>query len=158
MKYKGYFNFEVNVEGKKTISNLNLPVSMFQVEGGASRIINVRSTDDISLISELEQARTFKNIVLYLSSTGDHRDMKAAMDLVEIGDRGFVVRLIMTVERYSGGKMLEGIALFEPAGELAFYPRNASQNTLMVTLKLPTVEIFQGKVKNHFIPYISKSL
>lgn len=37
------------------------------VEGGAKRTINLTSADDISLVSEFEQARSFKNIWLYLA-------------------------------------------------------------------------------------------
>ena len=131
-----------------------MPVAAFQVEGGADRIINLRSTNDIGLVSELEQARSFQNIVLYLSGTKDHRDMKAAMDLTEIANNNFAVKLQLLVERYSGKKLLEGLALYDPGGQIKYPPQNAFDNTLMVHIALSETELFRGKVINHSMPKV----
>lgn len=151
MKYKAFFSFDFIRDDDTMIANENLPVAKIMVDGGTSRLINLRATDDISLISELEQARTHENIILYLSATGDHRDMKAALDLAEIARLDVMgIDLTVTIERFTdGGKMLEGIQLSEMFGKLHFPPRSAFDNTLMAHIELPNVELKQGKIQNH---------
>jgi len=46
-----------------------VPVSQFSVKGGAKRMIDLTVTDDISLVSEFEQARNFRNISLFVART-----------------------------------------------------------------------------------------
>ena len=48
-----------------------VPVASFAVKGGAKRIIHLTAADDISLVSEFEQARSFKNITVFLPPTKD---------------------------------------------------------------------------------------
>lgn len=158
MKYKTFFSFDFYRADGGASSTENLPVAMMMVDGGASRRINFSSTDDISLISELEQARSFKNIILYLSSTKDHKDMKAAMNLTEIANAQTEFVFVVTVERFSGGKLLEGFELFEMSATLKFAPVMALNNTLMVSINLPFAELTQGKIQKHQLERVTKQL
>jgi len=55
---------------------LSLPIHSFEVEGGANRKIETGSPNVISISSELEQARTFKNITFYVLPTKDFLAVK----------------------------------------------------------------------------------
>lgn len=57
-----------------------VPVSLIKVKGGAKRVVFLSSTDNIDLVSEIEQARSFKNISLYLPPTQNFE----WLDLTEI--------------------------------------------------------------------------
>ena len=151
MKYKAYFNFAVKEDEVVTVKNTNLAVAMFQVDGGASRMIKIDSTDDLGLVSDLKDAQNFKNIILYLSSTKDHRDMKAALDLTKIAgeEMGFIMHFV--IERFSGGRMLEGLTLASVA-YLNFAPQIGVDNKLVVTIELDDdSRLVQGKIKDHFM-------
>ncbi len=138
-------------------SNEDLPVSMIMVDGGTSRLINLSSADDFSLISELEQARAHKNLIIYLGGTRDHRDMKAALDLTYFGAQRIVISMILTIERRLNGKLLDGIAIYEESASCS-EPIPALNKTMMINLKLEDARLFQGAVRKHFIPVISKEL
>lgn len=159
MKYKAFFSFDFMRDDGTLIENENLPVAKMMVDGGTSRIIDWQTTDDLSLISELEQTRSNENIILYLSATGDHRSMKAALDLTEIArlaQKG--VALTLTVERFDGKQMLEGIELSEMFGSLRFPPRNAFDKMLMARFDVPNVELKQGKIRHHQLSKAAKKL
>jgi hypothetical protein len=55
---------------------INVPITAFEVEGGANRKIETASPNAISISSELEQARTFKNIIFYVPPTKDFTAVK----------------------------------------------------------------------------------
>lgn len=159
MKYKAYLSFYPTAQGVESSSfNKNLPIAMMMVDGGTSWRIDFHSTDDIALFTELDQARTYKNLILYLSGTKDGRDMKAALDLMQIAEMRMYISLILTIERFSGGKTLEGAAIYEENALVSFPPKKALKNTMMITLKLEEPIIFQGPVKNHHIKYIRREL
>lgn len=158
MKYKAYLNFQVAGDDDQNLyKNSNLPVAAFQVDGGASRIIKLKSTDDISLVSELEQARTFGNLYFYLSGTKGSKDMKAAVDLNAIAHDETTFQLLFIVERYSGGKLLEGLGLYCPNGLLKSPPSMAVDDTLLVPIDLTEgTEIYRGKIRNHNMPTVTE--
>jgi len=158
MRYKAYFSFKVTGSDKDYWENNLLPVLMMQVDGGAKRIIDFRSTNDISLVSELEQARSNQNMILYLSATKDHKDRKAAVDLMSIRSSLMSMKTLLTVERFSGGKMIEGISLFAGNARMELQPENAFKNTLSVWFRLNEIQIFTGKVVSHEIPWIDDEL
>lgn len=51
------------------LSSSFVPVTQFAVKGGAKRQVDLNLADDISVVSEFEQARMYKNISLYLPRT-----------------------------------------------------------------------------------------
>jgi len=151
MKYKGFVNFRL-IDGEQTLfRNVNVPLSSFQVGGGATRVIDLRSTDDISLVAEFKEAQTFKNLSLYLSSTRDHKDMKAALDLTALAKEGWDFILIIIIERFSNGKLLEGFKLGIRAAVLRSAPLIVGGNLLLMEVKFDDSTLFQGKVTDHFI-------
>lgn len=151
MKYKGYVNFRL-IDGEQTLfRNIDVPLSSFQVIGGATRVINLGTTDDISLVAEFKEAQTFKNLSLYLSSARDHKEMKAALDLTALAKEGWDFILIIIVERFLGGKLLEGFKLGIREAVLKSAPLIVSDNTLLMEVKFDDSTLFQGKVTNHFI-------
>src|SRR5215203_2405173 len=107
MKYKSFFHFFVTDGNSDKYVNLNLAVDSFEVNGGASRVVDLKTTDDISLASEFEQARAFKNITLYLPPTSDHMDRDAALALSDIAINKLKVHVMVSVQRYANAKMLE---------------------------------------------------
>src|SRR5688500_7654710 len=106
MKYKGYINFRL-IDGTQTLyRNIDVPLASFQVLGGTTRVINLKAADDSSLVAEFKEAQTYKNVALYLPSTSDHKDMKAALDLAALAKEGWDFILIIIIERFSNGKLL----------------------------------------------------
>lgn len=152
MKYKAYFSFDFYRGDETFVENNGNPVRMMMVDGGTNRMVNLDATDDISLVSEMKQAAEFKNIILYLSSTKNHQDMVAALDLMEIAGLRRDFAMSLTVERFNDkGKMLEGIELLEATATLKYTPRSALKNTMMITIVLTTPLIYQGKIQNHLV-------
>ena len=158
MKYKAFFSFmpsEATIESAR--ANLHLPVTAIMVDGGTSRMIKLNSLDDISLVSELEQARTYKNLIVYLAGTKDHRDMKAALDLTAIAGNQELIKAMVTIERRQNGKLLDALAIYDRY-TLSTNPVPAIGNTMMISLKMEEAEIFQGPVKGHMITKMTNEL
>jgi hypothetical protein len=147
MKYKSFFHFFVVDGDSDKYVNLNLPIDSFEVNGGASRVIDLKTTDDLSLSSEFEQARAFKNITLYLPPTSDHTDRDAALALTDIAINKLKVNVMVSVQRYSNSKMLEGIALIDQEATLKNRPQTIPQHLLMVEINLPAVKMYRGKIQ-----------
>ena len=62
-EWGGYLNYKAKHKDIDSVLKGNfVQVNYFSVKGGAKRIIDRTATDDISLVSEFEQARSFKNI------------------------------------------------------------------------------------------------
>jgi hypothetical protein len=147
MKYKSFFHFFVTDGNSNKFVNLDLTVDSFEVQGGASRVIDLKTTDDISLASEFEQARTFKNITLYLPPTSDHRDMEAALALTEIAINKSKVNVMVSVQRFEKAKMLEGLALIDQEATLKKRPQTVPPHLLMVEINLPAGQLYRGKIQ-----------
>jgi hypothetical protein len=143
MKYKATFKYNVGWdegERKNTV-----PIYAFQVDGGANRNIRLKSTNDISITSELEQARSFKNIRLYLSPTSDHKDMQAALDLTAAATKKLSLVMILDIQKYSGGKFIEGLWLIDSQSSIKTEPYKTPGNYLCVEIDLPSVMLLHGK-------------
>lgn len=84
----------------KSIERLNIPVHSFEVDGGAKRKLNLKEIDEISVSSEFEQARMFKNIIFYIPPTKDFLALKIIdlrSPMISFFEMTFVVNI------YSGG-------------------------------------------------------
>ena len=80
-KWEGYFGYKAKHRDIDSVLRGNfIPVSYFAVKGGAKRVIDLTATDDLGLVSEFEQARSFKNIALYIPPTSNFE----WLDLTEI--------------------------------------------------------------------------
>src|SRR5688572_27342691 len=118
MEYVSDFSYSV-LEGEKRISRVdNIPVHSFMVDGGASRIIKLDSTSDISIMSELEQARSFKNITLFLSPNKNGSDMQVALELNNLYLGGKSLVLTLFVERLVSGQVVESFFFAEGHSKL----------------------------------------
>ena len=82
---------------------LRFPVHSFQVAGGAHRTIELSSTNEGSIGSEFEQARIYKNVILYLGagsppgelvnlSKSGRKDFSMSFTVSVYDDRGNPVR------------------------------------------------------------------
>ncbi len=92
VKWAGWLNYkaaDAHVQGRMLRGQL-VSVSYFSVNGGAIRNIILESLEEMRLVSELEQARSLKNLTLYLDVT-DNAD--SLFDLLEIAARGLSVSI-----------------------------------------------------------------
>jgi hypothetical protein len=147
MNYKAYFTFNGNTSTDDTF-NENVPIAQMSVAGGTKRVINFSSTDDVSLVSELEQARSNKNIALRLSSSDGAKAMKATVDLMNIAmvPNGSIA-LAISIEKFSSKTRLEGFTAISDIATIPQLPRNAAGNTLEFSLMLTNMRIYQGLAK-----------
>jgi hypothetical protein len=86
--YNGYFGFEayeLQMNGWypeiMSLSSPGMPIREFSVDGGTSRSIDTANASEISLTSEFEQARQYKNIRFLLAPAGPF----GIYNLMEIG-------------------------------------------------------------------------
>jgi hypothetical protein len=123
----------------------NIPVHSFMVDGGTSRIIKLDSTNDISIMSELEQARSFKNITLFLSPNKNGSDMQVALDLnnLYLGGKSMVTKVF--VERFVNGQVVESFFFAEGHSKLKFLPYVVSKNLLTLHLNLTAPHLNVGR-------------
>src|SRR4051812_37213278 len=105
MKYKADLHIITHAttdnNGKETSSaeRIDIPLDSFEVDGGANRKIKLSSSDDISISSELEQARSFKNIIFYIPPTKDF----LALKLIDIGRNFQFFSTTLVVSSYLKG-------------------------------------------------------
>ncbi len=79
MKYNAALSIHERPQNAQQLSLVDvskIPVRSFSVKGGTSRSINLDSTDEFSLGNEFEQARTYKNIAIFIPPTKDFTAVK----------------------------------------------------------------------------------
>src|SRR5262245_54034395 len=81
----------------------SVPVKSFSVDGGANRTIDLKSTDDVSVASELEQARTHENLTVFIPPTNDFRAVKL-VQLYPAGGPGKIFSFTFVVCVYVKGR------------------------------------------------------
>lgn len=117
--------------------NINrLPVLSFQVKGGATRTVHLNSADDMEVAFELDEARDFKNIQIFVAAS----EGIAAAQLIEAA--AFKKRLdaLFFIESTSGDKKLKGFTLRSKTALLTRQPvqtQRQEQRTLKIELALP---------------------
>ena len=85
---------------------LDVPIHAFEVEGGANRKIETGAPNAISIASEMEQARSFKNITFYVLPTNNFLGVKL------VGQRSPHIRffdLTFEVGVYSGKVLTQNL-------------------------------------------------
>ena len=145
MNYKAEFSYVI-IEGKEDKSvRDSVPVSFFQVDGGANRFIKIGVSDDVNIAAELEEATTFKNIILYLPPTTNGNDMETALELTNVAlDKKLSLYVSFNIEKQSGGRMLETFVL-TGNGAIKQRPYIVGAQMLKVELSLPTAKWYRGK-------------
>lgn len=145
MNYKAKLSYFVEEGGKEKYITLEIPAYAFEVDGGANRNILLDSTDDISITSELEQARTFKNLSVWVSRAEKKFNWKVFTELKEIADKDITLNLLFAIERYSEGKMLEGVALIDRGA--GAYPPHVVEDLIELDFWIPSAKLYRGKVE-----------
>jgi hypothetical protein len=98
-EWGGYLNYKAKHKDIDSVLKGNfVQVNYFSVKGGAKRIIDLTATDDISLVSEFEQARSFKNIIFYLSPGSNFE----WLDFTEASIHGLPVSIVFFVGGHIG--------------------------------------------------------
>jgi len=90
---------EANPKGRP--EELRFPVGSFQVSGGAHRKIELASTNEGKIASEFEQARTYKNVILYIKPDVNY-PTAGLVNLSKSGKQDFSMSLTVTVHDDSG--------------------------------------------------------
>lgn len=146
MKYKAYFTYWVFEGDEQKLIRNNVPVNFFQVDGGAKRFIQISSTEDVSVIAELSEVTTLKNIILYLPPTKDGNDMETALELTNVAlDKKLSLFAMLRIEKYSGGRMIEAFLMTTTGATLKQRPYVVGAQMLRVDLNLPAPELHRGK-------------
>jgi len=126
-KWTGVFAYSANdliisgVMPKIQIVNLGaapVPISYFSVTGGAERKIKLSEASDLSIASELEQARSYKNIRLYLSP----KSVFSTGELLEIALKGLTVGMTIVVSCQVGKTVTQTLMLGSSDAKIAETP------------------------------------
>lgn len=108
------------------------------VVGGATRTINLDSTNDISITSELEQARQFKNITIFMSPSPTSEDMEVAVELTDFVIRKRSILFDFHVGKYSSGKLIEELNLVDENAAISKTPTLGLGRSLVIEVSLPS--------------------
>ncbi|HEY0769542.1 MAG TPA: hypothetical protein VGD31_04350 [Sphingobacteriaceae bacterium] len=154
MKYKAKCHFAVWKGGNAELKGVDVPVDSFEVAGGAHRYIDIRSTDDISITSELEQARALQNITLYIPPTRDGTDRNVALSLTNIALSQTLISkifspllVVLIIEKFSSGKILESLLLKISEGSLKNPPYVVGKQLLRVEISIRAARMLHGRIQ-----------
>ena len=152
MKYVSNLLYEIIEDDKAKPERKTIPSGVFRVDGGAKRFISINSPDDVNIVSEMEQAITFKNITLYLPPTKDGNDMQVALSLTEVAlNNKLSWHTQVSVHKYSGGKMIEVFFLQISKATLIKRPYIVTlenRSMLKVELRFTEAHWGHGKLNN----------
>ena len=137
------------IKGAPIVDLSNIPIRSFSVVGGASRSINLDSTDDISISSEFEQARTYHNVTLFIPPT---KDFTAVILFTLKSPITKFFALVFHVEIFSGGKMTHSLVLQSYNAWLRKNPTPVGNKEalLMLEVQFDKVQLLHGKVEDGF--------
>ena len=117
------------------------------MDGGANRFIKTSSQDDVNIAAELEQATTFKNIILYLPPTNGGSDMRAALELTDVAVDKLKLLFYFAVEKHSGGRMIESFTLFANSATITQRPYIVGTGQMLkVELHFSEANWYRGKL------------
>lgn len=123
---------------------LDIPVDSFEVDGGANRRINLKSTSEISVSSEFEQARVHKNIIFYIPPSKDFLALKLT-DLRKDGPEWF--NLVFVISIYSQGKLLKTLRISSLRAWFVRSPApEGSPPLLKAIVRFQDAQLFHGQL------------
>lgn len=139
MDWSGHLHYKAKHTNIGSIlKGVFVDVSLFKVKGGAKRVVDLTSTDDISLVSELEQARTFKNLVLYLPPASDFE----WLDLIEIATHKLPVSMRFIAFGHIGNTLTQSFVLASKTASITGIPiKKISEKKLLLEVKLAISDI-----------------
>lgn len=144
MDWTGYLHYKAkHTDIDSELSALFVSVSAFSVVGGAKRFIDLTSTDDISLVSELEQARTFRNLTLYLPPATNFE----WLDLTEIAIHKLSVSIKLILFGQNKSTTVQSFVLAIKGARISERPlkrTNGGKPVLEVKLTFSDVKLFHG--------------
>ncbi|MEW6129657.1 MAG: hypothetical protein AB1757_21635 [Acidobacteriota bacterium] len=144
MKYVSDLHIIIREQQKIPVERWDIPVHSFEVEGGANRMINLKSTDEISISSEFEQARMHKNIIFYIPPTKDFLGVK----LVGLRDNTLVLfELTFAISVYSGNRMTQMLRITSEFSSVRETPTpvGGTPPLLQTKIRLVRPQLFYGK-------------
>ena len=144
-KWEGYFGYKAKHKDIDSVLNASfIPVSYFSVKGGAKRIIDLSATDDLSLVSEFEQARSFKNISLFLPPTKNFE----WLDLTEISIHHLPVIIYFFAQGKVGKTITHEFTLSCKNAEITESPSKKTNGgkeiVLKVEMSLPEIRLIHN--------------
>jgi hypothetical protein len=144
-KWEGYFGYKAKHKDIDSVLNASfIPVTSFAVKGGAKRLIDLSATDDLSLVSEFEQARNFKNIALYLPPTSNFE----WLDLTEISIHHLQFLMVFFATGKIGDTVTHEFVLSSKNAEITEAPgrftNGGSGTVLKVSMALPETKLTHG--------------
>ena len=153
MKYKPELYI---ITKEDPIERINIPIRSFEVVGGANRTINFNSTDEISISSEFEQARTYKHIIFLIPPTQDF----LAVKLINLNHNFQFFDMTFAVSIYSGGKMIQSLRL---SSEGAWFmtapsPVGSSPPSLKAQVKFHEAHLLYGKFEGRYKKVVYKEI
>lgn len=145
------------VNAGKPTEKIHIPVHSFEVEGGTNRKIDLKSTDDVSLSLEFEQARIYRNIIFYVPPTRDF----LAVRLMELGITGELFDLTFVVSIYAQGRKLQTLRLSAESSLFRSKPMTVGgppAPSLMVKVRMPHPKLLHGRFDPRFKRIIHKEI
>lgn len=148
-KWTGFLSYKAkHADINSELKGSFVPVTQFSVKGGAKRKVDLTITDDLSLVSEFEQARSFKNISLYLSRTKGFE----WHHLWEIADHGLPVSIAFFASGNIGRIVKHQFTLICQNAKITEQPAKEPDwgkcEVLRVNLSLPEIKLVHGSYQN----------
>src|SRR5215207_2215242 len=152
MKYEApldiFVRYPSPAGGDSKIELLSFAVDSFAVDGGATRKISLTTTEEKVIDSELEDARTFKNITLYMKSGRRHSTSKL-IDLAKSGANGFTTNMLVKIYKKSEKKLLRVFNLIAKSSFLESpIPVGGTPPSMKIRLGLDQIELYRGVYNN----------
>lgn len=129
------------IDSNNGVKSFTVPIVLFTVRGGANRTILLKSTNDISITSELEQARSYKNIIFGMPPSRGNGDMKATIDLTEAANKKMLIYIGFNIFKYSNGKPIEGFDMRSNNARIAESPQIGPRGNLGIRVSFSDVEL-----------------
>ena len=132
-----------------------IPVEEFSVKGGTVRTIRLEEANDIGLLSELEQAKTFKNITVALLLTEHfhrhitHPTTNWLYDILEISARDQPISFDLFVDGQIGKSTTQAFRLICKDARImqpqeTSKPAYGGNRVLVIKLSTPDAVLIQG--------------
>ena len=148
MQYKApleiYVHHPVQGSTDTKLEWLQYDVHSFEVDGGAVRKIDLNSTDESVINNELEQARTYKNITLYMKSSKRSSTSKL-IDLSKSSVKSFNAYFYVRVYKKSEVKPLRVTNLIAKSSFIEMpTPVGDTPPSMKIRLSLDSIELYHG--------------
>jgi len=143
MSLSNYFDLAYMKDG---VLNTAPSIVAFSVEGGATRTIRANSGDQIIVSSEFEQARKFKNILLFIPESSDNGlGMRTAVDMIHYATTKSRFYFQFSVTQRNNATTTYSLLMEESNATVTKPPRMTLDNALRVEFSLPKLSILYSQ-------------